>query len=171
VKRVSLTRAIGLAVAVGAMALTGVAVAQVDNRTYEDKLNLPAHASKDPTVKIRVSGDGKSVSFTGPHERCGASPESPFGFNRFSATVGKIPKLKLKADGSFAGRREYRATSTSAYHTYHFDWDIKLSGRFVSDSKATGTVTYEMVISGTRSQGKARSCGRRTKSFTATPAK
>jgi hypothetical protein len=108
------------------------------------------------------------ATYVGPHERCGSSPSNPKGVNPVPQTHGKIQTLKISPSGSFSGRREYRATHKSAYFIYYFDWDIRVSGRFVSASKAKGTVTYEMVRSGTRGSGEPRSCGRRTVSWTAT---
>jgi hypothetical protein len=164
-----MVRRIAIAVFVATLLGTAVALAAspVPGALYTGKVKLPDYASKLKVVELRVSGNAERLKFTGPHERCG-TPDLPAGFNVAKQTRGQIPRVKIKDDGSFKAHREYRATYESANYTYVFDWDIRVSGRFVRKGKATGSASYEMVTSSDRGAGGERSCGRRNVSWTAT---
>ena len=157
-----MARRIALTVFLATLLGTTVALAAspVRGALYTDHVTLPDSASKLKVVKLRVSSDGERLKYIGPHERCG-------GFNAISATIGRIPKVKIANDGSFKAHREYRATYTSPLGgIYNFDWDIHVSGHFVTKNKAKGTSTYEMVESDNRGAS-GHNCGQRKISFTA----
>ena len=132
------------------------AATPIKNGLYEGPAKGSESRSDHRTVRIKVSGNRKTLSFRGPHERCG-------GFNPVSAFFPKIDKVKISKSGKFTGKRTY--TDNSNGPNYILDWKVELSGRFTSSTRAKGTMKYEMAHQG-RSPTR-QECGARNVSWTA----
>jgi hypothetical protein len=132
------------------------AATPVKNGVYEGPAKGSESRSDHRIVRIKVSGDGKTLNFRGPHERCG-------GFNPLSAFFPRIEKVKISKTGKFEGKRVY--TDTSRGPNYVLDWTVKVTGSFTNSNTAKGTVVYEMAHQG-RSPQRQR-CGKRTVTWTA----
>ena len=147
-------------VAFGVWALLSVAPGEAANPTKNGLYEGPAKASESRSdhrkVRIKVSGNGKTLNFRGPHERCG-------GFNPLPAFFPKIEKVKISRTGKFKGKRVY--TDKSQGPNYVLDWTVELSGRFTSSRKAKGKIVYEMAHQG-RSPTRQR-CGERNVTWSA----
>jgi hypothetical protein len=123
---------------------------------YEGPAKGSESRSDHRIVQIRVSRSGTKLDFRGPHERCGT-------FNPLKAYFPRIDDVKIKRNGRFNGDRKY--TDTSRGPNYVLRWTVELSGRFTSNTKAKGTVKYEMSHQG-RSPTE-QFCGERNVTFTA----
>lgn len=160
---------VGRLVAAAAVAVVVLGTATVEaanpvkRGVYKATVKLPQSASRQPTLTLTVSRSGNSFKFVGPHERCDST------FNPVEQTIGRIPKVAVSRSGAFTAKRKYTVTGYGSNHTYHFHWDIKLSGRFVTRERAKGTLSYEMTETDDRSviPGRVLSCGRHTVSYTA----
>ena len=79
-------RVLLLSVAVGAcLAFPAVAAQPKKGAKYLAK--IPPKDTRDNTIRLKVSGNGKSLDLKGPHERCNTGSG---GFNPVSAAYPKI---------------------------------------------------------------------------------
>jgi hypothetical protein len=149
-----------LLLSVAAFALLGVAAGEaatpIKNGLYVGPAKGSESRSDHRTVRIKVAGNGRTLNFRGPHERCG-------GFNPLPAFFPKIEKVKISKTGKFKGKRVY--TDKSQGPNYVLDWTVELSGRFTSSTKAKGKVVYELAHQG-RSPTRQR-CGERNVTWSA----
>ena len=147
-------------VAVGAcLAFPAVAAQPKKGAKYLAK--IPPKDTRDNTIRLKVSGNGKSLDLKGPHERCDTGSG---GFNPVSAAYPKINGVAIGETGKFSRSRKYEVQASSSVT---FMWTAKVTGRFVSKDKATGKLTWHLRVGGDRSQGKVTSCGKSSANFTA----
>jgi hypothetical protein len=146
-------------VAVACLALPADAAQPKKGARYLAK--IPPTDTRDPTIRLKVSGNGKTLDLTGPHERCGTGSG---GFNPLPPTYPKINRVAIGKTGKFSRSRKYEVQASSIVT---FTWTAKVTGRFVSKDKATGKLVWHLRVGGERSQGKVTSCGESSAKFTA----
>ena len=121
--------------------------------TYGGKVQRVGR-SRDPWIALTVSTDGKTLDAIGPAERCG-------GYSPLSAFHGRINAVAITGAGKFRGTRAYDLNVFGGTLLVH--WDASIAGRFVSQDKARGHITFRMTYTGMRSHD----CGLRHLDFTA----
>jgi hypothetical protein len=135
VRRISAAASAAVAATVVLAVAAGLA-ATPKGGLYEGKAKGSVSRSDYRTVRIKVSGNAKTLSFRGPHESCNDT------FNPASPFFPKIPKVKIGKGGTFKAKRTYKDTSLGVH--YLLDWKVEVSGRFTSRTTAKGTAVYEM---------------------------
>jgi hypothetical protein len=151
-----------LAVAAALVGATaGEAAAPVKKGLYEGPAKGSNSRADKKTVQLKVSSNGKTLKFRGPHEDCSEGE----GFQPSRYFFPRIDKVKISSSGRFKAKREYTDTSRASIV---FAWTVKLSGRFKTARKAKGTVVYELVHHYQNRAPKPGRCGVRHVTFTAT---
>ena len=85
----------------------------------------------DGGITFVVSKNGKKLTASLP-ALCGRNPH------------GVIKNIPISKKGKFSGKRSYKDTHASGEI---FDWDLKISGRFTSRTKAKGVLTVHLETS------------------------
>jgi hypothetical protein len=115
--------------------------------------------SRDPTIRLKVSGSGKKLDLIGPHEACDGT------FNPVTRTHPQIKGVKVGATGKFKRSRTYEIPSDTGGVVYM--WTVSVKGRFVSKDKAKGTLKWHLEHGGPRAGGQVNDCGANSTAFTA----
>jgi hypothetical protein len=124
----------------------------------------PGSNTYDPTVRIRVARNGRTLDVLGPHDRCS---HGSGGFNAVEYFYPKVDDVRIKPDGSFQGSTTYVQEFDSAYHHYVFPFKVKVKGRFVSKDTAKGSLSWQMTVDGTRNEAGPSPCPPLRTKFTA----
>jgi hypothetical protein len=115
--------------------------------------------SRDPTIRLKVSGNGKKLDLIGPHEACNDT------FNPVTRTHPNIKGVKVGPTGKFKRSRTYEVPSDTGAVVYM--WTVTVKGRFVSKDTAKGTLKWHMKHGGDRAHGQINDCGANSTKFTA----
>jgi hypothetical protein len=118
----------------------------------------------DPTVRIRVARNGRTLDVLGPHDDC---DHGSGGFNAFEYFYPKVDDVRIKPDGSFQGSTTYVQEFDGAHHHYAFPFKVKVQGRFVSEDTAKGSLSWQMTVDGTRNEAGPSPCPPLRTKFTA----
>jgi hypothetical protein len=120
--------------------------------------------SDDPSVRLRVARNRRTVDVLGPHDNCN---HGSGGFNTFEYFYAKVDDVKIKPNRTFQGSSNYVQEYDSAYHHYEFSFKVTVKGRFVSPDTAKGTLSWQMTVGGSRNQGGPSPCPPLKTKFTA----
>jgi hypothetical protein len=150
-----------LIVSVGALACAPLAASAAEPRKGAKYLaKIPRVDTRDNTIRLKVSGNGKTLDLIGPHEACNGT------FNPVPGhTYPEIDDIKIRKSGKFKGSRTFEVPSDTGAVTYR--WEVSVRGRFVSKKKAKGTLDWHMRHGGVRSRGVVTDCGANTADFVA----
>jgi hypothetical protein len=146
---------------VSAFALAPLAASAAEpTRGAKYLAKIPREDTRDNTIRLKVSRDGKSLDLIGPHEACNDA------FNPVPGrTYPEIDDVKIRKGGKFKASRTYEVESDTGAVTYM--WEVAVRGRFVSEKKAKGTLEWHMRHGGERAVGGERDCGANTADFVA----
>jgi opacity protein-like surface antigen len=111
--------------------------------------------SDDPTVRIRVARNGRTLDVLGPHDDCN---HGSGGFNAFEYFYPKVDDVRIKPDGSFQGSTTYVQEFDGSHHHYAFPFEVKVKGRFVSEDTAKGSFSWQMTVDSTRNEAGPSPC-------------
>jgi hypothetical protein len=103
--------------------------------------------SDDPTVRMRVARDRRTLDVLGPHDDC---DHGSGGFNAFEYFYPKVDDVKVQQDGRFQGSTTYVQRYESASQDYELHFKVSVKGRFVSADTAKGSLSWQMTLDGTR---------------------
>jgi hypothetical protein len=109
----------------------------------------------DPTVRIRVARNGRTLDVLGPHDDC---DHGTGGFSAVEYFYPKVDDVRIKPDGSFQGSTNYVEEYDSANHHYELIFKVTIKGRFVSTDIAKGSMSWQMTLDGTRNQAGPSPC-------------
>ena len=116
--------------------------------------------TRDDTIRLKVSGDGETLDLIGPHEACNGTFNPAPG-----RTYPEIDDITIRKNGRFKGSRTFEVPNDAGSIT--FRWEVSVRGRFVSKTKAKGTLEWHMRHGGGRSGGVVTDCGANTADFVA----
>ena len=115
----------------------------------------PGSNTYDPTVRIRVARNRRTLDVLGPHDRCS---HGTGGFNAAEYFYPKVDDVRIKPDGSFQGSTNYVEEYDSAYHHYELIFKVRVKGRFVSKDTVKGSLSWQMTLDGTRNEAGPSPC-------------
>jgi hypothetical protein len=150
-----------LIVSVGVLACAAPAASAAEPTKGAKYLaKIPREDTRDNTIRLKVSGDGRTLDLIGPHEACDG------GFNPVPGrTYPEIDDIKIRKNGKFSGSRTYEVPSDTGAVIYM--WEVSVRGRFVSKKKAKGTLDWHLRHGGERAVGGENDCGANTVDFVA----
>jgi hypothetical protein len=160
-RRKALPVILGLLLAAALAAGTALAAKPKPRAHFSGHTNQPAVVGFLAPVKFTVSSDGRSLSsFTFGTFGCfGAGGFRP-GVNPYTgSSLIDIGKVKVSAGGKIS----QKATSSRTVAGQKTTTTISLSGRFSTPKKASGTITFSQVVTGTLHL----SCGPAARTFSA----